>query len=175
MPTQPAETPTTATTPVTTSTTAPTASAAIAAERRAALAAHCERYDVDAVYAFGSRAHEALAWLRGEVECLAYGGSDIDIAVKGPGSGSGRDLSLDDKVGLTIALEDFFQVARVDLVTFAEAGAFLAVDIIRGERLYAADVRRADELDLYILRRAGDLAPFERQRRALVLGIRDPR
>ena len=42
--------------------------------------------------------------------------------------------------------------------------------MIRGERLYAQDDHAADEYDLYVLRRAGDLAPFERARMAFVLG-----
>lgn len=34
---------------------------------------------------------------------------------------------------------------------------------------YARDEHAADEYDLYILRRAGDLAPLERERMALTL------
>jgi hypothetical protein len=59
---------------------------------------------------------------------------------------------------------------RVDLVVLQEADPFLAVEIIRGERLYVRDEYEADEYDLYILRRAGDLAPLERERQALILG-----
>ena len=47
----------------------------------------------------------------------------------------------------------------------------MAVEVIRGERLYAADEHEADEYELYILRRAGDLLPLERERQALVLGL----
>jgi hypothetical protein len=36
--------------------------------------------------------------------------------------------------------------------------------------LYARDEDDADEYDLYVLRRAGDLAPLERERIALILG-----
>jgi hypothetical protein len=49
------------------------------------------------------------------------------------------------------------------------ADPFLAVEIIRGERLYAEDHLQADEYDLYVLRRAGDLVPLERERQALIL------
>ena len=69
-----------------------------------------------------------------------------------------------------MALEDLLGVTRVDLVVLAEAGAFLAANAIRGERLYARDTYQADEYDLYVLRRAGDLAPLERERQALILG-----
>jgi hypothetical protein len=68
------------------------------------------------------------------------------------------------------ALEDLFGVARVDLVILREADPFLAANIVRGERLYALDPYAADEYDLYVLRRAGDLAPLERERMALILG-----
>jgi hypothetical protein len=66
-------------------------------------------------------------------------------------------------------LEDFLGVSRVDLVSLPEADPFLAANIIRGERLCARDTYLADEYDLYILRRAGDLAPLERERMALIL------
>jgi len=42
--------------------------------------------------------------------------------------------------------------------------------VIRGERLFAHDESVADEYDLYVLRRAGDLIPLERERMTLVLG-----
>ncbi len=69
-----------------------------------------------------------------------------------------------------LALEDAFEVPRVDLVMLAEADPFLAANVVRGERLYARDTYLADEYDLYVLRRAGDLAPLERERIALILG-----
>ncbi|MEJ2560682.1 MAG: hypothetical protein P8186_31555, partial [Anaerolineae bacterium] len=67
-------------------------------------------------------------------------------------------------------LEDLFAVGRVDLIFLPEADPFLAANVIRGERLYARDEYEADEYDLYVLRRAGDLIPLERERMALVLG-----
>jgi hypothetical protein len=45
-----------------------------------------------------------------------------------------------------------------------QADPFLAVNIIRGERLFCSDEYEADQYELYVLRRAGDLAPFERMR-----------
>ena len=51
---------------------------------------------------------------------------------------------------------------------FNEADPFLAANIIRGERLFCADVLAADEYELYVLRRAGDLAPLERERLSLL-------
>ena len=51
-----------------------------------------------------------------------------------------------------------------------EADPFVAAEVVRGERLFAADDYAADEYELYVLRRAGDLAQLERERMALVLG-----
>ena len=82
----------------------------------------------------------------------------------------GEKWSVTKKVQLANALEEFLGVLRVDLVFLSEADPFLAAEIIRGERLFAADGHEADEYELYILRRAGDLAPLERERMALVLG-----
>lgn len=79
-------------------------------------------------------------------------------------------LSINEKVNLSLALEEFFGCNRVDLVILDEADPFLAAEVIRGERLFARDEYEADEYDLYILRRAGDLAPLERERMALILG-----
>lgn len=105
-----------------------------------------------AVYLFGSRA-------KGE----AHPGSDIDLAVLFDAPQDLREL---------IRLESRFEEAlgtRVDLVDAGKASAFLALDAIRGERLYGSDSRRCDEFDLYVLRRAGDLAPFEKERRRILL------
>lgn len=57
----------------------------------------------------------------------------------------------------------------MDLVMLPEAEAYLALDVVSGELLYCADAVRQAEYELYVLRRAGDLAPFERERRALLL------
>jgi hypothetical protein len=69
-----------------------------------------------------------------------------------------------------MALEDLFSINRVDLVVIPEVDPFLAANIIRGERIYCIDEYEADEYDLYILRRAGDLIPLERERIALIMG-----
>ena len=58
---------------------------------------------------------------------------------------------------------------NVDLVDVGTCDAFLALSVIRGERLYCTDLDRCDEFDLYVMRRAGDLEPFERQRRRMLL------
>lgn len=127
----------------------------------------CRRFGVQILYAFGSRRNEARAWLSESNTTLTTGGSDLDIGVKPT-----ERMDVRQKVELAIALEDLFGVERVDLVVLPEADPFLAANIIRGERLFADDRYLADEYDLYILRRAGDLAFLERERQALVLGVR---
>ncbi len=116
------------------------------------------------LYAYGSRALQALRWLhRGGA--LAAGTSDFDVAVSG---GIGRRFSLAEKVAIASALSDLFEFEAIDLADMAEVDPFVAANIVRGERLYCADRLYADELDLYVLRRAGDLAPFERERLAQI-------
>lgn len=132
-----------------------------------ALARLCEDFDVDILYAFGSRASEVKEWLVGEYPSPLPGSSDVDLGVK---TAYGTRLSVRDKVRLALALEDLLGVTRVDLVCLDDVDPFLAANVIRGERLYARDTYRADEYDLYILRRAGDLIPLEQERMTLVLG-----
>jgi uncharacterized protein len=91
----------------------------------------------------------------------------VDIGVL---PAEGCELPVRARVELTRALEDLFDVHRVDLVVLPEADPFLAANVIRGERLCTQDSYAADEYDLYVLRRAGDLAPLERERIALILG-----
>ncbi len=136
--------------------------------RKKRLAAICREFAIAIVYAFGSRAMEAYSWISEETEKMSTSGSDLDIGVL-PVSG-GEPLSPKQKVELCIRLEDFFGVNRVDLVFLPEAPPFLASRIIQGERLYAVDEYQADEYDLYILRKAGDLMPFHQERLRLVFG-----
>jgi predicted nucleotidyltransferase len=125
-----------------------------------------KQYGLVAVYAFGSRAAEIAARAVGEDVEGASLTSDVDIGVL---LATGCDLSPQDKVALTLALEDAFGVARVDLVILSEASPYLALDVVRGELLYTADPDAEAEYQLYVLRRAGDLAPFERERLRMIL------
>jgi predicted nucleotidyltransferase len=110
-----------------------------------------------ALYLFGSRArHE-------ETEH-----SDVDVGILFHQEQALRDVLL---------LEDVLERrlgVKVDLVDAGKASAFLALDIIRGERVFCADEDRCDEFDLYVMRRAGDLAPFERERRRRLLQPNEP-
>jgi hypothetical protein len=136
------------------------------AERAEALVRLCNEFQVDILYAFGSRAGEVKEWLEGNHSNLPPDTADVDMGVRAV---RGAWFSVHDKVRLALALEDLLGVTRVDLVCFADADPFVATNIVRGERLYACDAYEADEYELYILRRAGDLAPLERERIALIL------
>jgi predicted nucleotidyltransferase len=92
--------------------------------------------------------------------------SDIDIGVR---PRRDRHLTARDRAELTVALEDLLDAPRVDVIVLPEAPAFLALDVISGELLYCEDAVDQAEYELYVLRRAGDLAPFERERRERLL------
>jgi hypothetical protein len=81
----------------------------------------------------------------------------------------GRVLNTDERVALAAALEELFPAPRVDLVVLPEAPPFVALAAVSGELLYVGDRVRESHYQLFVMRRAGDLAPFERMRRAHAL------
>jgi hypothetical protein len=135
------------------------------ASRKEELAHLCLRFDIELLYAFGSLGKDARRFLDGETDSIEDGSRDLDLGVN---TEKGRPLSVKEKVEITGEMEAFFRISRVDLVVIREADPFLAANMIRGERLYCRNDRLADEYDLYILRRAGDLIPLERERLALI-------
>ncbi|WP_169732586.1 nucleotidyltransferase domain-containing protein [Desulfonatronum lacustre] len=139
----------------------------ISPPRTAKLAVLCREHSISALYAFGSRAKEAADWLENNIQDMAASTSDLDL---GALPESGIRLPIRRVVNLTIDLEDLFGVHRVDLVILPQAPPFLASNIVQGERLFTTDEDQADEYDLYILRRAGDLLPLHRERVNLILG-----
>ena len=124
----------------------------------------CRKYRVKALYVFGSRSAEVFQTIQDDVLEIQPSQSDLDIGIL-----THSPLSIDEKVGLTLELEELFNALRVDLVILREADAFLAANIIRGERIFAEDSYLADEYELFVLRRAGDLVELERERMALIL------
>ncbi|MEN9936632.1 MAG: hypothetical protein RLZZ387_3211 [Chloroflexota bacterium] len=138
----------------------------MADERRQALERLCRQSGIAILYVFGSRADEVGAWLDGRRPELTRGPSDVDIGVLP----LGREVSVRDTVLLAQELEELLGVSRVDLVLLHRADPFVAANVVRGHRLFAADERAADEYDLYVLRRAGDLIPLERERMDLIFG-----
>jgi len=136
-------------------------------ERLAALA---RRYSLLAVYVFGSRATEIAERVgvgSGGEAAASTVTSDVDIGVQPDWK---RRLSAAERVELTLALESELGVPRVDLVVLPEVNPFLAAEVVRGELLFARDQIEESELQLYYLRRAGDLAPFFREHWRDVVG-----
>jgi predicted nucleotidyltransferase len=127
-----------------------------------------QRFAVADIYAFGSRAEAAVRQLGGQEPDPSFGKStsDLDIGVRPL---SGIRLSAQSRVELTIELEDLFGVPRVDLVVLPEADPYLALDVVRGELLYTADPDEEARYQLYVLRRAADLAPFKKERIRMIL------
>lgn len=112
--------------------------------------------DVRAVYLFGSQA-------KGD----ARPDSDLDFGVL---------FKTSQPLATTLKLEQELERAfgcKVDLVDAGHAAAFLALEIVRGERIFCRESTETDMFELYVLRRAGDLLPFERERQAL-LGVSAP-
>jgi hypothetical protein len=66
-------------------------------------------------------------------------------------------------------LEEIFELPRADLVVLNDADPFIALEAVRGELLFCADLDQQAEEELFILRRAGDLEPFETERIRLML------
>ena len=103
----------------------------------------CKQYGIEIGYCFGSNAgaiKELVEEGRQQKRPLLKG-SDVDIGIK-----PSKYFDLDSKVLLSDTLENLLSVQHVDLVVLPEA----------------------DEYELYILRRAGDLAPLERERMSLI-------
>lgn len=112
--------------------------------------------DVRAAYLFGS-----------QVNGDARPDSDLDVGVL---------FMTPQSLATTLALEE--QIGRaadraIDLVDAGQAAPFLALEIVRGERIVCREPTETDLFELYVLRRAGDLLPFERERQAL-LGLSPP-
>lgn len=105
-----------------------------------------------AVYLFGSRADGS-----------ATSESDVDLGVL-----FGERTGITDRVRLEARFAEALD-RDVDLVDVGRCKPFLALAVISGERLYCADEDVCDEFDLYVMRRAGDLEPFERERRRMLL------
>jgi len=123
------------------------------------------KYDLQVIYAFGSRAKEALEAVEGRRERLSSSPSDLDIGVKPEGP-----LTVEEKVEIAIFFEDLFDLPRVDVVVLPEAPVSLAVEIVFGEILYASDSTHEAEYQLHIMRMAADLLPYERAKQKMILG-----
>lgn len=138
-----------------------------AAALRERLADLARQHGILDVYVFGSRAAEIAARVHGSAGSeKRRPEADVDIGVR---PRHGIPFDVDRRVELAQALEELLGISRVDLVVLPEAGAFLALSVISGELLYCEDPTDQAEYELYVLRRAGDLLPYERERRKLIL------
>ena len=126
------------------------------------------RNKVSSLYVFGSRANEIKSLIDGYNIKKTESDSDIDIGVY---YSNFYKPSMREKAQLIIELEDLFDTNKLDLVDISEAGAFLALEIINGELIYCDNSDEQAEFELYVLRKAGDLAYFERERRNIILGV----
>jgi len=61
-------------------------------ERAESLAELCRQFEINILYAFGSRAREVAEWLTGKHPVLPSGPADVDVGVK-----AARQLSVRDK------------------------------------------------------------------------------
>lgn len=119
---------------------------------RAAVAVAAAEPRIVGLYLFGSRA-------KGEV----HERSDVDL-----GALFAEKMTPEEVFRLEVRFEE--RLGRpIDLVDAGSCDAYLALAIIRGERIFCTDSTRCDEFDLYVMRRAADLAPFERERRRMAL------
>jgi len=69
------------------------------------------KYGLQIIYAFGSRAKEALEVVEGRMGKLSSTPSDLDIGVKAE-----KPLTVEEKVEIAIFFEDLFDLPRVDVV-----------------------------------------------------------
>ena len=112
-----------------------------------------EQFGLDVLYAFGSRAVEALAFVEGRGDFDSAQRSDLDIAALPV---PGRSWGAADRVDLMQALESVFPAPRIDLVALPDAPPFLALAAVTGELLYARDRHREA---IYQLTRYPDAVP----------------
>ena len=107
--------------------------------------------EIRAIYLFGSQATGT-----------ARPDSDVDVGVLyASPQPLARTLRLEDEIAQVLG-------PKVDVVDVAASGAFLALEIVRGERVFCRDSTETDVFELYVLRRAGDLLPYELERQALL-------
>ncbi|MFH0872518.1 MAG: nucleotidyltransferase domain-containing protein [bacterium] len=123
------------------------------------------QYRLQIIYVFGSRAKEAQDLVEGRIDRLSSAPSDLDIGVKPE-----RPLTVAEKVEIAIFFEDLFHLPRVDVVVLPEAPVSLAVEIVLGEILYTRDATYEAEYQLYIMKMAADLLPYEQAKQEMILG-----
>jgi predicted nucleotidyltransferase len=122
------------------------------------------QYGLQIIYAFGSRAKEASDIVEGRIQRFSSKSSDLDIGIKPE-----THLTVEEKVNIAIFFEDLFDVPRVDLIILPEAPVSLALEIVTGEILYMQDSTYEAEYQLYIMRQAADILPYERMKQEMMM------
>jgi len=132
----------------------------------------CHSYGLIAVFAFGSRGDEIQKRLSGIDPTIENPESDLDLGFLADRE---DDFDVMRTIDFACAVEDLFGVPRADIVDLRKAPPYLALDAIRGHRIFCADEVEAAIFELFVLRRAGDLAHHERDRRRMLLTPRAER
>jgi len=117
----------------------------------------CEEYDLLAIYLFGSRADDGLAYLRDET--VKGTGSDLDVGVVF----RDHEVPVMQLGPLQADLDRLFMPFRVDLVPLQKVDALFQFEAIDGHRVAAPDPVPADYYELYVMRRAAELLPIQRR------------
>jgi len=121
------------------------------------LAEACRRYGLLAVYLFGSRKDDWKRLLQGDP--VEAAGSDLDVGVVfDPPPPNYRRLG-----AVQIAIEDAFEPLRVDIVPLNKVDPLFQFAAIDGHRVAVLDAHRADLFELYVMRRAAEMLPLQRQ------------
>lgn len=134
-------------------------------DRRKALTIIREKYDLLAVYLFGSRADDGLRMMRGEP--IEVTGSDLDIGIVFSKT-EPNPLQLG---GIQIALSDIFSPLTVDVVPLHRVDPLFQYRAIDGHRIIESDQHRADIFELEVMRRAAELLPIQRQIEKDLFGV----
>jgi hypothetical protein len=124
------------------------------------------QYNLQLIYAFGSKGKEALLMIEEKITSLSPPTSDLDIGIKPKGP-----LTVEEKVEIAIFFEELFDVQRVDVVVLPEAPISLALEIVTGEILYTQDVTYEAEYQLFIMKMAAELSPYEKMKKRMVMGV----
>lgn len=126
------------------------------------------RFHLQLIYAFGSKGKEAFLMAEGKITSLSpsASASDLDIGIKPK-----EPLTVEEKVEIAIFFEELFDVQRVDVVILPEAPISLALEIVTGEILYTQDITYEAEYQLYIMKMAAELSPYEHMKKKMVMGV----
>lgn len=123
-----------------------------------------EKYHIQIIYAFGSRAKEIARVLEGKKLSLTPSRSDLDIGIM-----PDNPLRVKEIADISVFFEDLFDLPRVDIVVVPAAPIPLAYQIVTGELLYVKDDRWEAEYQLMIMRMMADLRPHLRMKREMIL------